>query len=114
MDKASLLIFFYVALFLCCLYYFFVFRYIKYLNKKDNFKNIENKVVNVNNIYNFEKNYEDNVSYKKKIVPINIDSTSRNWEKDLFDINSQQNYVENNNLIDNHISDIKMDDPSLN
>lgn len=114
MDKSSHILFLYVFLFFCCLYYYSVFRYSKYLKKKDNIKNIKNKVANVNNIYNFEKNYEDNISYKKKIVPINIDSNSRDWEKDLLDITSQQNYIENSNLIDNHISDIKMDDPSLN
>lgn len=114
MTKESLYLFLSLLLLFSCLYYYFVIKYSRYLEKKDDIKNIKNKVANVNNIYNFEKNYEDVISYKNDIVPVNIDSKSRDWEKDLFAINSQQNFVENNNLIVNHINDIDLDDPSLN
>jgi hypothetical protein len=99
----------------CFIYYYGVFKYSTYLKNKDLLNNIKNKVSNIKNINTFDKNYEEPLSFNtNKAVPIDVVENSRDWKKDLSAINSQQEFVENNNILGNYINETDLKNPELN
>lgn len=99
----------------CVIYYYAVFKYSIYLKNKELLNNIKNNVSNVKNINTFDKSYEEPLSFNnKKAVPIDVVESSRDWKKDLSAINSQQEFVEDNNTLGNYINETDLDNPELN
>lgn len=99
----------------CLVYYYLVFKYSKFLKNKDLLKNNEKKVSNVKNFNTFDKSYGEPPAYNNnKVVPIDVVKTSRDWKKDLNAINSQQEFVEDNNTLGNYINETDLENPHLN
>ena len=99
----------------CVIYYYAFFRYSTYLKNKDLLNNIKNNVSNMNIINTFDESYEEPLSFNnKKVVPLDVVESSRDWKKDLSAINSQQEFVEDNNTFGNYINDTDLQNPELN
>lgn len=99
----------------CVIYYYGVFKYSTYLKNKDFLNNNKNNTSDIKNIYTFDKSYEEPLSFNnKKVVPIDVVKSSRNWKKDLSAINSQQEFVEDNNILGNYINETDLQNPELN